>query len=197
MVRSVPNRGQKARLLVVTVMLLAVTAGCGGSSTALPAKAGKHHGSTKHSRQVAIANLKKTRRHAPLHHTALHKYAVRILPVVDKSAAAFDHAISTVAATNDVTTVGDVCNLQGSNISIIRSYFEGVPHPWAWYTHLGNVYGSAMHVYNYMLGALQACETASGSEDSAGTATALSDMTAADSQMHSTDRYVRWATHQR
>jgi hypothetical protein len=196
MVRSVAHKGQNALWLAVAVMLLAVAAGCGGS-TATPAKGTKHHGSTKHGRQVAIANVKKTGKLKKLHHTALHKYAVRILPTMDKSTRSFDQAVNAVAGAQDVTTVGDVCNLQGGNINIMRSYLEGAPHPFAWYTRLGNVYGTAMRNFNNMLGALQGCETASGSADSAGFATALSDMRSADSQMHSTDGYVRWATHQR
>jgi hypothetical protein len=178
-------------LLAAGALLLTLaSAGC-GSQLAKANKLAERAAATRHGRQVALTYKK--RKPAA---TARHHYAIQILPVLDRSVGAFDGAVRAASGSPDLTSLGTVCGNQVATIQIMSSFFDGVPHPWAWYTPLGYLHHKTMDVYGYMLGALAACNTATSTDDSGSAATAVADMSTAASKMRQTDNYVRWLTHQ-
>jgi hypothetical protein len=64
---------------------------------------------------------------------------------------------------------------------------DGVPHPYAWYSPVGTFHHRVMGTYHYMLGALEQCQTAGDTQDSAEAAGAISDVATAASQLHRVD----------
>jgi hypothetical protein len=147
-------------------------------------------------KQVALGSKSHKTAAPKNHYSARHAYAVKTLPVLDRSVALFDQTVSAVSAVHDLSSIGGVCNTYGTNVNIMSGYFDNVPHPYRWYTPVGSLHHSVMGVYHLMEGALQACQTASDAGDNDTAATAISDMASADRQMHDTDNYVRWLSHQ-
>ena len=179
--------GTTACSAVAGLCLFTLVTGC-GSSAAKIVKSAQHATSQGHSRQVAVAPTR--------HYSQQHRYAVQILPVLDRSVAELDRAVREVGSGSDLSTLGDMCSSYGDQINILASGFDGIPHPWPWYKPLGYLHHNTMNEYDYMLGALQACQTASSIGDSSGAGTAIADMNTADARLHGTDNYVRWLTHQ-
>jgi hypothetical protein len=185
---SVPRiTGTTAGSAVAGLCLFTLVTGC-GSSAAKIVKSAQQTSSQGHTRQVAVAPA--------VHYSQQHRYAVQILPTLDRSVTELDRAIRAVASGSDLSTLGDTCSNYGDQINILASAFDGIPHPWPWYKPLGYLHHNTMNEYDYMLGALQACQTASSIGDSSGAGTAISDMSTADARLHGTDNYVRWLTHQ-
>lgn len=193
--------------------LVLLTAGC-GMSFSLPGT-GKAHSSHAKERLVAAvhlsphhragrSHLSKGLRHPATAHvvshtksfSAQHRYAVKILPVLDASTRVFDSAVAAAATGASDSALDSTCSQYGDQISILASEFDGVPHPWPWYTQPSSMHHNFMGVYNYMLGAIQSCQTAVASGDNSTAASAISDMKTADDDMHNADNYTRWLTHQ-
>lgn len=179
-----PNR--RRPLLLAAVVVAAIVLGWlllfrGGTSSS--GSTAKPHG------HVAIG----VRKPAPKPPSALRHYAVAILPVLQQSAAAFDQVAGGASATSgDLGQLGTTCTSGSGRIGIIESQYDGVPHPWPFYTRNGWLHHQIAGTYHYMLGALTACETASGSGDSGAASTALNDMTSAAVSMHHWVGYVQW-----
>jgi hypothetical protein len=186
--------------------VLFLTAGC-GMGFSLPGT-GKAQATSKHPRLVALAHVSKrsphhlkkghTSQHAVQKKTysAQHRYAVKLLPILDVSTHVFDQAVSAAATSASDSSLESVCNQYGDQITILASQFDGVPHPWPWYTAAGYMHHNWIGIYHYMLGAIQDCQTSLQMGDNGQAATAISDMKTADSNIHSADNYARWLTHQ-
>jgi hypothetical protein len=129
-------------------------------------------------------------------HSSVHTYAVKLVPVLVKSAGVFDRASTAAATAASNDALSNVCDSFGDKVTFQESFFEGVPHPAAWYTDVGHLHHSVAGVYHDMLGAIQLCQTATSNQDSSSAAFAVSDMGRAAAHLHNTIRYVRWLTTQ-
>ena len=189
--------GSKRSLLpaVVTILVLS-TGGCtiGGSSTASsPTQVASSSGSK--AKTVA-------KHHTAPKHSALHNYAVAILPWLNRSAPVFDQAASHAAAGSSENSCVSYGTRNGKiitsdSISLLAEEVDGVPHNSAWYKPVAQLHHRMMGVYHYMQGASQACQISFSAGDSNGESSALSDMQAAASQMHGLINDVRGYAHQR
>lgn len=194
--RVIPRRGLQWSAFPVAALVILVS-GC-GLSVSLPGR-GSSTGSRHHARLVAIATKGQHQAAGVNHprqkrHSALHYYAVRILPVLHASVGVFDQAVSAVAANADGANLADICNQYAQQIGILSGQFDGVPHPWLWTTPPGRTHHNVAGVYHYMMGALTACDTAVQSSDQTTEASAISDMRIADANMHAQDTYIHWLT---
>jgi len=115
--------------------------------------------------------------------------------ILDSTTPVFDQAASQGSSTEG-PGLGDACNQYGDQISILESEFEGVPHPYAWYSKAGWMHHSFAGVYHEMLGALQECQTAVSNQDDGALASAVSVMAAADGEMRQDDSYAHWLSKQ-
>ena len=194
----------RRRLLGLCTIVLAALVGSafllGGHGSKVIAHGKKHHRLMARAFRPTTHPVSSPRGKGKKHkvtkprYSAAHRYAVQILPVLDRSVVEFDRAVADASGIADPSALDGACGNHGTQVNILASYFDGVPHPWPWYSALGSLHHDAMGAYHYMLGALQACQTAASSGDGTGIQSSVSDMSAAAAQMHSTDNYVRSLT---
>lgn len=198
-----PNQSTRRRPLLLIVLLLAAVVGLAliwrsnMKSSAAPAPA-RHHrlvavrtGKGKHARVHYKQVVTKKKRVSPLA-----QYAGNLIPVLDQSRATFDAATAAVnAQSSSLSSLGEACAWWSSRITIEESQADGVPHPYTWYTRVGNLHHSIMGTYNDILGGMDNCNAATAAGDPDAAATALNDIGAADHAMRRTDDYVRWLSH--
>jgi hypothetical protein len=128
--------------------------------------------------------------------SALHSYAVHLVPVLKRTRAAFDGATAATQAT-DLDTLDSVCGSYGTQITILSEEADGVPHPGPWYQPVSELHHNLLGLFHDMLGALQVCQTASENGDYDTVAVARADIASAAQRMHSTDDYAVWLSHKR
>ena len=124
-------------------------------------------------------------------------YAARIVPVIDRSTHIFDSAASRVASSNgDFNALQRSCSYWGGKVDSIDAAYEGVPHPYVWWTPAGTLHHRVSGIFHYMLGAIQNCQESVQATDSAQSASAISDMSTAARDLHNVENYARYlATH--
>ena len=127
----------------------------------------------------------------PRRTTPLQRYAVQILPTLDRSTRVFDRAVGAVARTSGLSRLDAACGRYSGQIDLLASQFDGVPHPVPWYSRVGRLHHDALGVYHLMLGAISACHTAADITDGRRAAAAVSDMARAARKMHRIDVRVR------
>lgn len=124
-------------------------------------------------------------------------YAARIVPVIDRSTRVFDAAARGAASANsDFNALEQSCSYWGGKVVAIEASYEGIPHPYVWWTPAGTLHHQVSGVFHYMLGAIQNCEESVQSTDAGASASALAEMATAARKLHSTENYARYlATH--
>jgi hypothetical protein len=124
-------------------------------------------------------------------------YAARIVPVIDRSTHIFDAAARGVASANgNFDALQQSCSYWGGKAVSIEAQYEGVPHPYVWWTPAGTLHHQVSGVYHYMLGAIQNCQEAVQATDSDASSAAVSQMTTAAHNLHNQENYARYlATH--
>lgn len=177
-----------------------LASGCGVNVTVGPAHVSFGNGSKHrkhHVRYLAYNVRGKRAAHTHTHTHSAHRrsaqsvYAGRIVAVLDSSAPVFDQAASRASSTQG-PDLADLCNQYGSEINILESQFEGVPHPYAWYSRAGWLHHTNAGVFHQMLGALQQCQTAVSNDDAAAVSAVVSDVQSAATQMRQSAGYARW-----
>jgi hypothetical protein len=188
-------------LLAVAVIVVAVVVFRATRSTAnSPARtaaSGKHR--ISHARHSGLPAPKATR--TPTTHQLQvramrlerKQYAARIVPVMDRSTHIFDGAARAAASANgDFNALQRSCSYWGGKVETISGAYEGVPHPYAWWTPSGTLHHTVSGVYHYMLGAIQNCQESVQATDSAASSTAISQMAAAARSLHNDENYARY-----
>jgi hypothetical protein len=124
-------------------------------------------------------------------------YAARIVPVMNRSTHIFDGAARGAALANgNFDTLQQSCSNWGGRVEAIEAEYEGVPHPYVWWTPAGTLHHQVSGVYHYMLGAIQNCQEAVQATDSDASSTAVSQMVTAAQNLHNQENYARFvATH--
>jgi hypothetical protein len=107
--------------------------------------------------------------------------------VLDVSVRTFDKASSAVSTSPDLSQLVPLCTNYGNTITMQEARADGIPHPYAWYTPVGTLHHEMMGVYHYMLGALEQCQTAGDTQDSAEAAGSIADVATAARQLHQLD----------
>jgi hypothetical protein len=115
------------------------------------------------------------------------KYAAQLVPVLDASVRLFDQTSSGVSTSADLSQLVPLCTNDGNQIATLETRADGVPHPYAWYSPVGTFHHQVLGVYHYMLGALEQCQTAGDSQDSAEAAGSIADVATAARQLHQID----------
>ena len=140
-----PARRPRLALFGLLAALTLLASGCGVNVTVGPAHVSFGNGSKhrKHHVRYLAYNVRGQRAaHTHTHTHSAHRrsaqsvYAGRIVAVLDSSAPVFDQAASRASSTQG-PDLADLCNQYGSEINILESQFEGVPHPYAWYSRAG------------------------------------------------------------
>lgn len=188
-------------LLAIAIVVVAVvvfrasrSTAKGPASTAASAKHATSH--ARHSgspapkatrpptaHQLQVRAMKVERKH----------YAARIVPVIDRSTHIFDGAARAVASVNgNFNALETSCSYWGGKVETIEGAYEGVPHPYAWWTPSGTLHHQVSGVYHYMLGAIQNCQESVQATDSAASSTAISQMAAAAQSLHNDENYARY-----
>jgi hypothetical protein len=109
-----------------------------------------------------------------------------------RSEPVFDRAAGdAVRVSGDLTTLDATCTTYGEKITVLDSQFEGVPHPRPWYYHVGQIRHNMVGTYHNMLGAIDNCHAAVSADDSGAASSAISDMSAAATQLHQDTNYAR------
>jgi hypothetical protein len=124
-------------------------------------------------------------------------YAAQIVPVIDRSTHIFDAAARDVASANgNFDALQQSCSSWGGKAISIEAQYEGIPHPYVWWTPAGTLHHQVSGVYHYMLGAIQNCQEAVQATDSDASSAAISQMTTAAQDLHNQENYARYlATH--
>jgi hypothetical protein len=124
-------------------------------------------------------------------------YAARIVPVMDRSSRVFDGAVHAVsAASGNFDTLQRSCSYWGGRVEAIEGEYEGVPHPYLWWTPAGTLHHQVSGIYHYMLGAIQNCQEAVQATDSSASSAAISEMATAARNLHNQENVARYfATH--
>lgn len=137
--------------------------------------------------QLRARTMNKQRKH----------YAARIVPEMDRSTHVFDGAARGVAtADGNFDTLQQSCSYWGGKVVAIEAAYEGVPHPYVWWSPAGTLHHQVSGVYHYMLGAIQNCQEAVQSTDFSASSTAVSQMAAAAQDLHTHENFARFlATH--
>lgn len=130
-------------------------------------------------------------------HAQRKAYAAQIVPVMDRTTHIFDGAARAVAlVSSNFDTLQQSCSYWGGRVEAAAGEYEGVPHPFVWYSPAGTLHHQVSGVYHYMLGAIQNCQEAVQATDSGASATAISQMAAAAQDLHNRENYARYlATH--
>ncbi len=125
------------------------------------------------------------------------QYAARIVPVIDRSAHVFDATVrGATSANSNFNALEQSCSYWGGRVEAIEASYEGVPHPYVWWTPAGTLHHQVSGVFHYMLGAIQNCEESVQATDSGASASAISEMSTAAGNLHSEENYARYlATH--
>jgi hypothetical protein len=124
-------------------------------------------------------------------------YAARIVPVLDRSTHIFDAAARGAASANpNFDALQQSCSSSGGKAVSIEAQYEGVPHPYVWWTPAGTLHHQVSGVYHYMLGAIQNCQEAVQATDTDASSAAISQMATAARNLHNEENYARYlATH--
>jgi hypothetical protein len=125
------------------------------------------------------------------------RYAARIVPVMDRSTHIFDGASHGIASANgNFNALQQQCSYWGPKVQTIEAEYEGIPHPFVWWTPAGTLHHQVSGDYHYMLGAIQNCQEAIQGTDSDASAVAVSQIAAAAQNLHNRENYARYlATH--
>lgn len=121
------------------------------------------------------------------------RYAARIVPVLDRSTRLFDGAARAVASVNgNFNKLQQTCSYWGGKVLTIDAAYEGIPHPYPWYSPTGTLHHQVSGVFHYMLGAIQNCQEAVQATDSGASSTAVSQMATAARNLHNLESYARY-----
>ncbi|HEX6507030.1 MAG TPA: hypothetical protein VF221_05295 [Chloroflexota bacterium] len=166
-------------------------------TTIASAQAGKHT-AAKHPavpkakptltvHQIQVQTMRTDRKH----------YAASIVPTLDRSARMFDQAAGAAAsASANFDSLQQSCTYWGTKIDAASIQYEGIPHPYVWWSPAGTLHHQTSGIYHYMLGAIQNCQEAVQATDSDAAATAVSQMASGAHSMHNQENYTRYlATH--
>ncbi len=137
--------------------------------------------------QLQVAAMMRQRKH----------YAARIVPVIDRSTRIFDGAArGATSANGDFNALESACSYWGGKVQTSDAEYEGVPHPYVWWSPAGTLHHQVSGVFHYMLGAIQNCQESVQATDSGESSTAISQMAAAAQNLHNKENYARYlATH--
>jgi hypothetical protein len=124
-------------------------------------------------------------------------YAARIVPVMDRSTHIFDGAARRAASVNgNFNALEQSCSYWGGKVETIEAAYEGIPHPYVWWTPAGTLHHQVSGVYHYMLGAIQNCQESVQATDTGASSSAISEMATAARNLHNAENYARYlATH--
>jgi len=94
-------------------------------------------------------------------------YAARIVPVIDRSTRIFDGAArGATSANGDFNALESACSYWGGKVQTSDAEYEGVPHPYVWWSPAGTLHHQVSGVFHYMLGAIQNCQESVQATDS-------------------------------
>lgn len=206
--QATPKKKSGRRRFVLFALVLA---GSGFATAHIVHGSGAKHSANRHhqhssscrlrrepgSRRTREICLRKARRIAHIRYMRsdpLHLYAASLTPVLGKTLAAFDGAATSVGNAG-FDNVDSVCGSYGTQISILQSMADGVPHPGPWYRPVSNVHRSLLGIYHDMAGALLACQTGAENQDSSVVAVAAGDIQLADEHLRQLDGYVLSLSH--
>ena len=119
----------------------------------------------------------------------LRKYARRLIPVLDRAQNIFSNNASTISS-GSFDDLTQSCGVLGTQMQVLESQVDGVPHPGGWNSPVTNLHYQIMGIFHQMLGATIACQTSAGNQDSGGLYAAQSDASGAASDLQSTDAHV-------
>ena len=124
-------------------------------------------------------------------------YAAHIVPLLDRSARVFDTAAHAAAsAGGNFGSLQQLCSYWGGKVEANQQAYEGVPHPYVWWSPVGTLHHRVSGIFHYMLGAIQNCQEAVQATDSPLSDQATSQMASAAQQLHDVENYSRFlATH--
>lgn len=193
-----PKKSGRRRVLLLVVVLAGLVFGTVhivyGSGAKSPAR---HHprrtacATTRLHHHVArvtcAASHRRKTRH--VHRTALQSYAHGLVAVLRRTRAAFDGAAAAVGNAGP-DSVDSVCNSYGTQITILESMADGVPHPGAWYQSVSSLHRNLLGLYHDILGGLQDCQTGAENGDFGTVGVATSDIQNADVSLRQLDDYV-------
>jgi hypothetical protein len=191
--------------VIIVAFLLFRASRAKSTATAPPhvtaARVTKHSPAAVHRSRTPAHKAPKPLTPAQLRARAMTKqrkhYAARIVPVMDRSSRIFDGAAKGVASANgDFNALQQSCTYWGPKVQTIESEYEGIPHPFLWWTPAGTLHHQVSGDYHYMLGAIQNCEEAVQGTDSDASSVAVSQIAAAARNLHNRENYARYlATH--
>jgi hypothetical protein len=194
-----------AVIVVGFLIFRATTPGSSARATATPANvASLQSGSHGAKRAVAAPRAKPTptvalaviQRRTQLKNRK--QYAASIVPTLARTASAFDQAAGAASrAAGNFDALQAQCTSWGSKILALETQYEGIPHPYVWWSPAGTLHHQTSGIFHYMLGAIQNCQEAIQSSDSDGAATAVSQMATGARDMHAQVNYARYLATQR
>jgi hypothetical protein len=93
--------------------------------------------------------------------------------------------------------LSSTCASYTTRIEVVEYEYEGVPHPYPWWTPVGTLHHRISGIYHYSLGAMQNCLEAVAISDTGTASLALSEMSTGARDLHAMDQYARYLAAQR